>query len=155
MARKPPPQPRQSRVTVPNAAHPAAKIVFAEMNRQGITYDELEHVSGVLRTTIKAWRTNNRPGLDTMEAVLGALGWAYLPVPRHEHLPPKVQAGLEELAQQWEGESPLICQLLATVCKVPIASAATAEPVASKPNRRARRRAVAHPDQSLLFECTA
>lgn len=66
---------RKSKVTVPEQCDPRAKIVFAEMRRQAVTYDELEWRSGVLRSTFKAWRTNNKPGLDTVEAALGALGW--------------------------------------------------------------------------------
>lgn len=154
MARKPEPPKRPSRVSIPDRAHPAAKVVFAEMQRQGVTYDELEHRSGVLRSTFKAWRTNNRPGLDTMEAALGALGWAYLPVPRTEHLPAEVQAGLEALAVQWERDNPLLCQLLATVCKVPILGSAppTSENVVPM-NRKARRKAKAeNPNQFNLFE---
>jgi transcriptional regulator with XRE-family HTH domain len=73
---------RPSKITIPDRCHPMAKVVFAEMKRQGVTYDELEHRSGVLRSTFKAWRTNNRPGLDTIEAALGALGWSVLPVPK-------------------------------------------------------------------------
>jgi hypothetical protein len=136
-----------------------AKVVFAEMNRQGVTYDELEYRSGVLRSTFKAWRTHNKPGLDTIEAALGSLGWAVLPVPRVEHLPPRVQAGLEALAAEWAGDHPLLHQLLATVCKVPILGEFTkGENVVALPapaNRKARRARAAHPDQIALFEDTA
>ena len=98
-----------------------AKIVFAEMRRQGVTYDELEARSGTLRSTIKAWRAQNRPNLETIEAALGALGWAVVPVPRMEHLPPEVQTGLDKLAERWGDKNALLCQLLATVCRAPIA----------------------------------
>jgi hypothetical protein len=109
-----------SRVTIPAHAHPLAKVLFSEMARQRVTYAEIEHCSGVLAATFKAWRVHSQPGLNTIEAALGALGWAVLPVPRMEHLPPKIQVGLEALAAEWEGESPLLCQLLATVSKIPI-----------------------------------
>lgn len=155
MAKKPPPPPRPSRVTVPERCHPMAKIVFGEMNRQGVTYDELEYRSGVLRSTFKAWRTHNKPGLDTIEAALGSLGWVVIPVPRIEHLPPNIQAGLEVLAAEWEGDHPLLHQLLATVCKAPILGEfARAENVVPLPlpNRKARRaNRTPHPDQIALF----
>jgi cytosine/adenosine deaminase-related metal-dependent hydrolase len=89
---------RRSKITVPEHCHPLAKAVFAEMRRQGVTYDELEHRAGVLRSTFKAWRTNNRPGLDTIEAALGSLGWHVLAVPRPEALPPQLREDLEAVA---------------------------------------------------------
>lgn len=89
---------RPSKITIPEHAHPLAKTVFAEMRRQGITYDRLEWEAGVLRSTFKAWRTNNRPGLDTIEAALGVLGWHVLPVPKPETLPSELRADLEAVA---------------------------------------------------------
>lgn len=89
---------RPSRVTIPKRCHPAAKIVFAEMRRQGVSYDDLEWKSGVLRSTIKAWRTNNSPSLDTLSATLGALGWEFLPCPPLDALAPEVKAEIERLA---------------------------------------------------------
>ena len=115
-----PPKKPASRVTVPDRCHPMAKVVFREMRRQGVTYWELEQRAGVLAATYKAWRTANTPGLSSVEAALGSLGWAVLPVPRIEELPPKVQAGLEALAAEWHREDPLLGQLLATVSRIPI-----------------------------------
>jgi hypothetical protein len=68
------------------------------MKRQGVTYDSLEWSAGVLRSTLKAWRTHNRPGLETIEAALGALGWHVLPVPKPETLPAQLRADLEAVA---------------------------------------------------------
>ena len=117
MARKPALPPKVSRITVPQVCHPAVKVVFAEMQRQGVTYDELEFRSGVLKSTFKAWRTNNRPGLETMEAALGALGWAFLPVPSLKRVPTKIRAELERLAQEWGDEERLLLALLAGVAR--------------------------------------
>ena len=89
---------RPSKITIPEHCHPLAKAVFAEMKRQNVSYDELEHRAGVLRSTFKAWRTNNRPGLDTIEAALGSLGWHVLPVPKPETLPAQLRADLEAVA---------------------------------------------------------
>lgn len=91
---------RTSKITVPKRCHPAAKIVFAEMKRQGVTYDELEWRSGVLRSTFKAWRTQNAPSLDTLSAALGALGWEFLPCPPVDALSPAVRDGIQQLADE-------------------------------------------------------
>lgn len=72
---------RVSKITIPERCHPFAGRVFAEMKRQGVTYDELHERSGVLKSTFKAWRTNNQPGLDTIEAALAALGFRLEVVP--------------------------------------------------------------------------
>jgi hypothetical protein len=68
-----------SRITIPAGVHPLVALVFAEMARQGITYEEMEIKSGVLRTTIKAWRTHKSPMLLSIDAVLRALGITLVP----------------------------------------------------------------------------
>lgn len=88
-------------MTIPERCDPRARVVFAEMKRQGVTYDELEHRSGVLRSTFKAWRSCNAPSIQTVDAALGALGWAgLLPVPKPETLPAELRADLEEVARK-------------------------------------------------------
>lgn len=77
------------------------KLVFTEMQRQNVTYDEVEYGSGVLRTTVKAWRSKNKPGLDSIEAVMGFLGWDFVAVPRDRVLPPEVVAELRPLAERF------------------------------------------------------
>jgi len=155
MARKPEPPKRPSRVTVPKHAHPLAKVIFAEMQRQGITYDEMEYASGVLRSTTKAWRTNNTPGLATIEACLGVLGWALVPVPRIDHVPENVREGVRALASEWRDENAVLHELLATVCTAPILTRTEGPVVATiTPTRRPKRQRV-HPDQAQLFEVAA
>lgn len=86
------------------------------MRRQGVTYDKLEEKSGVLRSTFKAWRTSNRPGLETIEAALGALGWSALPVPTNpSSLPDGLRADLEALAAKHCLDG-LPCLSLITAC---------------------------------------
>lgn len=92
---------RPSRVTVPEHAHPLSKIIFSEMNRQGVTYLEMEWRSGVLVSTMKAWRQRNRPGLETVEACLGSLGWDLIATPRPEHLPAALVEELDALARKY------------------------------------------------------
>ncbi len=110
---------RQSHITVPKQGHPIAKLIFAEMKKQNKSYSALEWESGVLVTTAKAWRTHSRPGLETAEAALGALGWSLVPVPRMERLPKKLQAELERLSSEWATDEPLLNLLLAEMCKAP------------------------------------
>ncbi len=110
---------RQSLITVPARAHPLAKLVFGEMKVAGKTYLDMEWESGVLVTTIKAWRTHSRPGLETAEAALGALGWSLVPVPRMERLPEGLQAELDRLSNEWATKEPILHHLLATCCRAP------------------------------------
>jgi len=128
-----------SRITVPERCHPAVKIVFAEMKRQRITYDEMETRAGVLKSTFKAWRTHNKPGLETMQAALGALGWSFLPVPSAENVPETVRAKLKELAAEWGDLDSLLCQLMASVAHLP--SIPKIESEKPKPGVKARLKA--------------
>lgn len=110
---------RPSKITIPERCHPLAKVVFAEMRRQSVRYDELEWNAGVLRSTFKAWRTNNRPGLDTIEAALGSLGWSVLPVPKAETLPPALRADLEAVADKHGADLPCLEFIAASVGRRP------------------------------------
>jgi hypothetical protein len=112
--------PRPSRITVPVRANPLAKLVFGEMQRQSVTYFELEMRSGVLTSTFKAWRTDNAPGLASIEAALGSLGWCLVPVPRMDRIPARIKEGLDALNADWAREEPLLHQLLASACLAPI-----------------------------------
>lgn len=141
-AQKPP---APSKITIPKRCHPAAAIVFSEMRRQNVRYDELEWRSGVLKSTFKAWRTNNSPGLESIQAALGALGWEFLPMPRLENLPEPVRAKLMEAAELWGSDDDLLCELIATVAhslRVDRARALAAAPApANDRTRKGRRRA--------------
>lgn len=113
---KPTPFRRPSKITIPERADPRAKIVFAEMKRQGVTYDELEYRSGVLRSTFKAWRTHNCPSIQTVDAALGALGWVgLLPVPKPDTLPPALREELADVAAR-HGLSSLPCLEMISAC---------------------------------------
>lgn len=93
-----PPLRRGTRITVPDRVSSHVKLVFTEMQRQRIIYDEVEAGSGVLRPTIKAWRHKNRPNLESIEAVLNFLGWDFIPVPRDEIITPEVRKRLAPAA---------------------------------------------------------
>ncbi|WP_334374546.1 hypothetical protein [Bradyrhizobium sp. AZCC 1719] len=63
-----------------------------------MTYDSLEERSGVRRASVKAWRKKNRPGLESVEAVLATLGFGFCPVPSLEALPAELAGELTALA---------------------------------------------------------
>ena len=89
------------------------------MRRQGVTYDSLEWRAGVLRSTFKSWRRHARPGLDTIEAALGALGWHVLPVPKPETLPAQLRADLEAVAAKHGTALPCLEFIAAAVGRRP------------------------------------
>ncbi|APX85589.1 hypothetical protein BV511_13210 [Methylorubrum extorquens] len=112
--RKPKPG-RISRITVPDGVSPHVKLVFAEMQRQSLTYGQVAERSGVLLPTLKAWRHKNAPGLDSLGAVLDSLGWTFVPVPREEVLPEDMRAGLAEIAERYGMSMPETIQGLISV----------------------------------------
>lgn len=85
-----------SRITIPDPAHSLVKLVFGQMKKQGVGYSDLEWAAGIQITTIKAWRTG-RPGIESIEAALGALGWGLVPVPNYEMLPANERAAVDGL----------------------------------------------------------
>lgn len=93
-------------VTMPERVGPHVRLVFAEMARLGVTYDETEDVSGVRRATIKAWRKKNAPGLESLRAVFGFLGWDFAPVPSLQILPPDLAGELTALALKMQHDIP-------------------------------------------------
>ena len=44
---------------------------------------------------MKAWRRKNRPGLESLEAVLNSLGWNFIPTPTAEVLSPELASELD------------------------------------------------------------
>lgn len=85
-------------VTIPERVSPHVKLVFAEMARLHVSYNEVEEGSGVRRASVKAWRNKNKPGLESLESVLGFLGWGYVPVPALQTLSPELAGELTALA---------------------------------------------------------
>jgi transcriptional regulator with XRE-family HTH domain len=88
----------QRTVTMPKGVGPHVKLVFAELARQHLTYDEVEEASGVRRPTIKQWRRKNRPGLESLEAVLATLGFGLVPTPTLQVLPPELAGEITALS---------------------------------------------------------
>ena len=98
-------------VTMPESASPHVKLVFSEMARLQVTYDEVAEGSGVRRASMKAWRGKNKPSLESLESVLGFLGWAYVPVPGLETLPPELAGELTALALKLGASTPALASM--------------------------------------------
>lgn len=112
---KQPPNRHARRLTIPDGVGPYVKLVFAEMRRQGRTYDAVEVASGVLRCTMKAWRKKNAPGLTSIEAVLNSLGWHFTPTPILDTLPAELADDLTALAGRMDAEIPEVWAALVEV----------------------------------------
>jgi hypothetical protein len=109
------PKKRPSKVTVPDHVGPHVKLVFAEMKRQNKTYDAVEAGSGVNRPTLKAWRKRSNPTLTSCEAVLGFLGFEFVPIPTERALPPELVAELRPIAERIGLKMPAAVRLAAEI----------------------------------------
>lgn len=156
--RNPDPKPhRRVRVSIPEKAGPHVRLIFAEMARQGRTYDWMEERSGVRRVALKAWRHKNYPSLQSIEAALGALGWDFLPVPR-KAMPEDVTKQLEPVAESLSLTIPqttaVLLEIMAGIHKR--FGDPRQDVVVPIPTTRKRRvRWAPHPDQVPLLEVTA
>lgn len=65
----------------------------------------MEWKSGVLLSTLKAWRTDNFPGLASIAAVLGSLGWELVPVPRLDSLSPEIREAIDEIGEHFRTDA--------------------------------------------------
>lgn len=110
-----PPKKRPSTLTVPERVGPHVKLVFTEMQRQNIKYHEVEAGAGVNRPTIKAWRHRNRPNLDSIEAVLGHLGFEFVPLPTDRVIPPEIVEQLRPIAERLDLTMPAAVRLAAEI----------------------------------------
>ena len=108
-------KPRRMSVSIPERAGPHVRLAFAEMQRQGWTYDRMEEKSGVKRPALKAWRYKNYPSLQNLTAVLSVLGLDFIPVPRAEVLPPEVVKELRPIAERLGLEMPQAIQALVEI----------------------------------------
>lgn len=100
-------------VTMPDRVGPHVRLVFSEMARLRVTYEELDEISGVNRPTIKQWRRKTKnPSLESLEAVLNALGWGFTPTPALETMPPHLAGAMTELALQMQRDIPTTWAIL-------------------------------------------
>ncbi|WLA63965.1 hypothetical protein [Bradyrhizobium diazoefficiens] len=143
-------------VTMPERVGPHVKLVFAEMARLRVTYDETEEGSGVRRASIKAWRRKNKPGLESLEAVLGFLGWDFVAVPRAKVLPEEVRAELQPIADKLGLTMPqTVTALIEIVTGIHERFPFLRDPTAIRPVRfkgKRKERPTIHPDQHSLLQ---
>ena len=111
---------RESRITIPEHAHPLAKLLFGEMKRQKVSYDELEHRSGVLKCTFKSYRVEKVPGLTTIEAALGSLGWRVVPTPDPATLSPGLREELARVGRHFASEHEAAAACIAAWLATPL-----------------------------------
>ncbi|WP_311276122.1 hypothetical protein [Methylobacterium sp. WCS2018Hpa-22] len=154
--RNPDKRKRPATITVPDRVGPHVRLLFTEMRRQNVTYDEVEEGSGVRRAALKAWRHKNRPSLESIEAALGFLGFDLVPIPRAKVLPAEIVAEIREVAARLDLDMPATVKLIVEVVAgihARFGEVATDEAptVAEAPPRR-RSRLFPHPDQCSLLE---
>ncbi|MFA7597280.1 MAG: hypothetical protein WCY92_13100 [Novosphingobium sp.] len=89
------------------------------MRDQGVTYDEAEWRSGILKTTIKSWRGEKAPSLTSLQAAFGGLGWGIAPYPHLETLPPNIREQVEELAQSFFSDEHALAAIVASAISKP------------------------------------
>lgn len=106
---------KPSRITIPAHAHPLARLAFTLMRDTGTTYDSIEWTSGVQRSTLKEWRTSKTPSLQSIEAVLGALGWRLVAIPPLENLPADTLDALEAIGQNFRSDDETVGAVLAAI----------------------------------------
>ena len=109
---------RPTALTIPQHAGPHVRLLFAEMRRQRVTYEDLEWRSGVLKNTTKAWRHKNTPNLVNIEACLGVLGWSLLPVPAAQSLPPEIVEKLQPIADEFGETMPNTVAMLIEIASL-------------------------------------
>lgn len=158
MSRREPWKPRRrTTITVPTGVGPHVRLIFSEMSRQNVTYDQMDEGSGVQRATLKAWRHKNVPSLQNVEAALGFLGFDLVPVPRAKALPPEVVAELKPIADRlglsMEAAVKALVEIVAGVhAKFGPADPPNSVVVDFRKSARRHERRDAHPDQNALLE---
>ncbi|QND73146.1 hypothetical protein HB776_19490 [Tardiphaga robiniae] len=93
-------------MTVPSGVSPPVALLFSEMRRLCVTYDEIQDSAGTTRATIKAWRRKNAPGLASLEACFNAVGYFFIPTPVLEIQPPEIAADMGALAAKMKLSMP-------------------------------------------------
>jgi len=110
---------RSSKISVPEHAHPLARLVFQLMRDLGKTYLETEFDSGVLVSTVKSWRKEKTPSLQSIEAVLGSFGWGLAPYPKLDTLPDDIRAKVEEIGEHFFADNHVLAAAVAAAVTKP------------------------------------
>jgi hypothetical protein len=86
--------------TMPHGVTPIVRLIFSELARQGLRYQDVEDFSGVRRASVKAWRRKNRPSWESLQAVLSTLGFGFAPTPTLQVLPADLVGEIVALAMK-------------------------------------------------------
>ena len=92
--------------TVPSGVEPVVRLIFAEIARQGIRYEDVENFSGVRRATVKSYRRKNRPGWESVQSLLSVLGFGFVPTPAIQTLPPHLMGEITALSSKLAKDVP-------------------------------------------------
>jgi hypothetical protein len=97
----------RSRIAIPPRAHPLVRALYRAMAEKGVTYDQLAARSGVKKSRVKAWRTDNACGVNAIQAALNVVGLQALPVPHLDILPPALAVDLEAIGARYGTAAPI------------------------------------------------
>lgn len=108
---RPFPPPRSKRTSkrcasMPAGVTPIVRFVFAAIAWRGLHYQELADASGATRVSLKMWRKKNRPSWESLQAVVSALGFGFVPTPASQVLPPELADEITALALKAERTIP-------------------------------------------------
>lgn len=142
---------RQSRLQIPPHAHPYARLVYALARDQNVTLEELAWRSGLSVGTIKeyrgappkgvsegairSYRKEKVPGLQSIEALLGALGWSLCPVPPMESLPQKTRDAIDAISLDFRSDNEALASVMAQIVTMPVVPPSILEKLPPWPTR--------------------
>jgi hypothetical protein len=92
--------------TMPAGVQPIVRVIFAEIARQNLRYQDVEDFSGVRRASLKSWRRRTRPSWESVQSVLSVLGFGFVPTPALQVLPAELAGEFPALAMKLEKNLP-------------------------------------------------
>lgn len=97
---------RRRYATMPTGVQPIVRLVFSELSRQGLHYQDIEDASGVGRVALKSWRCRTRPSWESLQSVLSVLGFGFVPTPVLQVLRPEMAGEITALAMKLGADIP-------------------------------------------------
>lgn len=160
---------RPSRLKIPPHAHPYVRLVYALARDGNVTLEELawrsgigigtikDHrgppaFSGVSEGAVRSYRREKVPTLQSIEALLGALGWTLAPVPPVESLSQKTRDALEAISLDFRSDNEALAAVLSKIITVPVVPPSVLEKLPPWPVRKGGRKAATQTDQTEMAE---
>lgn len=97
---------RNRYATVPTGVSPVVRLIFLEIARQKLRYQDVEDFSGCRRAAVKQWRIKNKPSWESIQSVLSVLGFGFVPTPTPQVLPTNLAGDVIALALKLEKNIP-------------------------------------------------